>query len=174
MSRYFGGPAWVDMSLNSAVERPSPSRATGARAANMVNAPVIEAPGRNGTGLRLPVKTVDISLDDIGYAGWVVTMRMNPRSSVYDDFLAIDDMPRWWRAFGKMVQAWNFADEDGQPFPLPSEIESERELDLARGVVGFIYRRYMEEFRASIGLPKVPDAGSETSSATSDGPATGE
>lgn len=135
---------------------------------------MIEAPGRNGTGLRLPVKTVDISLDELGYDGWVVTMRMNPRSSVYDDFLAIDDMPRWWRAFGKIVQSWNFVDEDGEPFPLPSQLESERDLDLPVGIIGFIYRRYVEEFRASFGLPKVPDASFATSSATSGGPTTGE
>jgi hypothetical protein len=128
---------------------------------------------RNGT-VALPINTVDITLDELGYPGWVVTMRTNPRSSVYDDFLAIDDMPRWWRAFGKIVQSWNFADEDGQPFPLPAELETEQDLDLPVGVIGFIYRRYVEEFRASIGLPKVPVASSETSSTTSGEPRTGE
>jgi len=128
---------------------------------------------RNGT-VALPINTVEISLDEIGYPGWVVSMRTNPRSSVYDDFLAIDDMPRWWKAFGKIVQTWNFADEDGQAFPLPSELPSEVELDLPVGVIGFIYKRYVEEFRASIGLPKVPVASSESSSTTSDEPQTGE
>jgi hypothetical protein len=133
---------------------------------------VIETPSRNGT-VALPINTVDIALDEIGYPGWVVTLRTNPRSSVYDDFLAIDDMPRWWRAFGKIVQSWNFADEDGQPFPVPAELESERDLDLPVGVIGFIYKRYVEEFRASIGLPKVPVASSETFSTTSDEPPSG-
>jgi len=127
---------------------------------------VIETQRRNGT-VALPINTVEIALDEIGYPGWVVTMRTNPRSSVYDDFLNIDDMARWWKAFGKIIQTWNFADEDGQPFPLPAELESERDLDLPVGVIGFIYRRYVEEFRASIGLPKVPAASSETSSVTS-------
>jgi hypothetical protein len=121
---------------------------------------------RNGS-VPLPINTVEIALDEIGYPGWVVSMRTNPRSSVYDDFLSIDDMPRWWKAFGRIVQTWNFADEDGQAFPLPAELDSERELDLPVGVVGFIFRRYIEEFRASVGLPKVPDASSETFSATS-------
>jgi hypothetical protein len=121
---------------------------------------------RNST-VALPINTVDIALDEIGYPGWVVTMRTNPRASIYDDFLAIDDMPRWWRAFGKIVQSWNFADEDGQPFPLPAELASEEDLDLPVGVIGFIYKRYVEEFRASIGLPKVPVVSSETSSTTS-------
>ncbi len=128
---------------------------------------------RNGT-VALPINTVEITLDELGYPGWVVTMRTNPRSSVYDDFLAIDDMARWWRAFGKIVQSWNFADEDGRPFPLPAELASEQDLDLPVGVIGFIYRRYVEEFRASIGLPKVPTANSETSSMTNGEPPSGD
>jgi len=115
----------------------------------------------------LPINTVEISLDEIGYPGWVVTMRTNPRASVYDSFLAVDDMPRWWQAFGKLVQTWNFADEDGRAFPMPSELASEEDLDLPVGVIGFIYKRYVEEFRASIGLPKVPVASSATTSTTS-------
>lgn len=128
---------------------------------------------RNGT-VALPINTVDIALDEIGYPGWLVTMRTNPRASVYDSFLAIDDMPRWWNAFGRIVQSWNFADEDGQPLPLPAELPSEEDLDLPVGVVGFIYKRYIEEFRASIGLPKVPVASSETSSTTRENRPTGD
>lgn len=126
-------------------------------------------PTRNGT-VPLRITTVDIDLEEIGYAGWIVTMRTNPRASVYDDFLSVDDMPRWWRAFGQLVQSWNLADEDGHPFPQPSELESERDLDLPVGIIGFIYRRYIEEFRARVGLPKVPDATSATTSTTSDEP----
>ena len=128
---------------------------------------MIQTERRNGT-VALPINSVDITLEEIGYPGWVVSMRTNPRSSVYDDFLSIDDMQRWWKAFGRIVQTWNFADEDGQPFSFPAEVESEKDLDLPVGVIGFIYKRYVEEFRASIGLPKVFAASSETSSATSD------
>ncbi len=120
--------------------------------------------------MRMPVNTVDIDLEELGYPGWVVTMRTNPRSSVYDDLLAVDDMPRWWQAFGKIVQSWNFANEDGEPFPLPRECPTERDLDLPVGVIGFIYRRFIEEFRERIGLPKVPDASSEPTFGTSAGP----
>jgi len=133
---------------------------------------VIQAERYNGM-VALPINTVDIELDEIGYPGWVITMRTNPRASVYDDFIAVDDMPRWWKAFGKIVQTWNFADEDSQPLPHPGEVESERDLDLPVGVIGYIYRRYIEEFRLSVGLPKVPDASSETTSRTSDEPAIG-
>ena len=114
----------------------------------------------------MPVNTVDIDLDELGYPGWVVTMRTNPRASVCDDFIALDDPERWWSAFGKIVLSWNFADEDGEPFPLPRDTPSDREIDLPVGVIGFIYRRYVEEFRERIGLPKVPDADSETTSRT--------
>jgi hypothetical protein len=128
---------------------------------------MIETTRRNGTGVALPINTVDIALDDIGYPGWVVSMRTNPRSSVFDDFMNAEDVPRWWKAFGRIVHTWNFADEDGQALPLPHECESERDLDLPVGVVAFIFRRYVEEFRASVGLPKVPELSSETSSAIS-------
>ena len=129
---------------------------------------------RNGLAVPLPVATVDIALDELGYPGWLVTMRTNPRASVYDDFLAVDDMARWWHAFGQIVLSWNFADEDGQALPLPRDVESERDLDLPVGVIGFIYRRYIEEFRERIGLPKVPDASSATTSTTSGELPTGE
>lgn len=129
------------------------------------------SPTRNGT-VPLRVNTVDIALDELGYPGWTVNMRLNPRASVYDDFLNVEDVPRWWVAFGKIVQTWNFADEDGEPFALPRDCESERDLDLPVGVVGFIFRRYVEEFRASVGLPKVPEPSSATSSATSGEPRT--
>ena len=122
----------------------------------------------------LPINTVDIALDEIGYPGWTVTMRTNPRASVYDGLLEYDDVPRWWKSFGQVVQSWNFADEDGQPFPLPSELASERDLDLPVGVLGFIYRRYIEEFRVTVGLPKVPDNDSATTSRTSGDPAASE
>lgn len=128
---------------------------------------------RNGV-IALRVSLVEIDLEEIGYPGWTVTMRTNPRASVYDDFLSVDDMPRWWHAFGQLVESWNLADEDGQPFPQPRELESERDLDLPVGIIGFIYRRYIEEFRARVGLPKVPDAISETSSMTNGVPVAAE
>ncbi len=47
--------------------------------------PVMEETRRNGTAsAAMPIQTVDIHLDEIGYPGWVVTMRTNPRSSLYD------------------------------------------------------------------------------------------
>lgn len=130
---------------------------------------MVLAPTRNGT-VPLRVSTVDIDLEEIGYPGWTVTMRTNPRASVYDDFLAIDEPERWWHAFGQLVQSWNLADEEGRPLPQPRDLASERELDLPVGILGFIYSRYIEAFRVRVGLPKVPDASSATTSATSGDP----
>lgn len=132
------------------------------------------APRRNGTGVPLAVNTVEIALDEIGYPGWRVIMRTNPRASVYDDLVAADDMGRWWPAFGKVVLSWNFADEEGHAFPHPRDIASEADLDLPYGVIGFIYRQYVDAFRAGIGLPKVPVASSETISETVGGQQAGE
>jgi hypothetical protein len=136
----------------------------------------VEALGarRNGTqAVALKLQALEFDLGEIGYPEWLVTIRTNPRSSVHDSLLDTEDMPRWWAAFGQIVRAWNFADEDGQPFPLPREVESERDLDLPVAVVGYIYRRYIESFREAIGLPKVPDSSSATTSATSDDRLTG-
>lgn len=129
---------------------------------------VLEAT-RNGT-VPLRISTVDIDLEEIGYPGWTVSMRTNPRASVYDDFLAVDEPERWWRAFGQLVLAWNLADEEGHPLPHPRELASERDLDLPVGILGFIFGRYVEAFRVRVGLPKVPDGSSATTSRTSGDP----
>lgn len=123
---------------------------------------------RNGTGVPMAIKTVEIKLDDIGYAGWSVTMRTNPRSSVYDEFLAFDEPDRWWLAFGKIVQSWNFADEDGKSFPQPREVASEKELDLPPGVLVYVIQRYFDEFNAVTAVPKAQPVNSEPTSSTSD------
>lgn len=114
------------------------------------------------------VKTVEIVLDEIGYEGWYVRMRTNPRSSVYDSLIALDDEGRWWHAFGEVVLEWNFADEDGQPIPPPSEFESEHDLDLPYGVIAYVFKRYLEEFRTAAELPKEQPALSAPTSSTSD------
>lgn len=131
---------------------------------------MVEALGglRNGTDkVALRLHAAEFTLEEIGYPEWSVTIRTNPRSSVHDDLLNLEDMPRWWAAFGQIVRAWNFADEDGTPFPLPRDVASERDLDLPVSVVGYIYRRYIEAFREALGLPKVPETSSEPTFKTS-------
>lgn len=117
---------------------------------------------QNGRSVvRMHVKTIDISLDEIGYEGWSVTMRTNPRSSVYDGLIALDDQGGWWKSFGEVVLHWNFADEDGTELPLPKDVGSEHDLDLPYPVIGYVFKRYLEAFRAAVELPKAPRDDSE-------------
>lgn len=130
---------------------------------------------RNRTGVPpMPIKTVDIALDEIGYMGWSVTMRTNPRCSVYDALLAFDDQDdpnRWWRAFGQIVQRWNFSSENGEAIPQPKDVESEKDLDLPHGVIAFVFTRYLEAFNAAAQVPKVrPEASAPTSSISEGSP----
>jgi hypothetical protein len=121
---------------------------------------------RNGTATSaMPIKTIEIALDEIGYPGWVVTMRTNPRASVYDDLVS-GDVERWWPAFGQVVRNWNFADEDGRALELPANYQSEQELDLPIGVIAFVLNRYFEAFAAAAALPKGSDANSSTTLST--------
>lgn len=122
----------------------------------------------NGTiAVAFPIKTVEIALDEIGYPGWHVTVRLNPRSSVYDQLVSFED-GAWWPALGQIVQGWNFVDEQGEPLPLPSEVASEKDLDLPVGVMTFLFTRYLEAVRAAAEVPKGPDSTSSATSRTSD------
>lgn len=121
---------------------------------------------RNGTAM--PINRTHIALDDLGYPGWYVEMRTNPRSSTYDDLISLED-GRWWPAFGKIVLEWNLADEDGQPFPCPAQVESEKELDLPIALITHVFSRYIEAVRTAAALPKGSSDNSSTTSSTSEG-----
>jgi hypothetical protein len=124
---------------------------------------------RNGTsGAAMPIQTVTIELDEIGYPDWYVTMRTNPRASVYDDFTQ-QDVERWWAAFGQIVIAWNLADEDGKPLPHPKEVASEKDLDLPISLLAHVLTRYFEAVRDRAAIPKAPSDNSAPSSSTSEG-----
>lgn len=123
-------------------------------------------PYRNGTAApAFPIKTVDIHLDDFGYPGWTVTMRTNPRASVYDALVSLEE-DRWWQAFGQVVQTWNLVGEDGQPLPLPSEVASEKELDLPHGPLTFIFSRYIDAVNAGVAIPKERESSSSPTAST--------
>lgn len=102
----------------------------------------------------MPIKTVDIRLDEIGYPGWLVTMRTNPRASVYDSLAQVEDDARWWKAFGQVVESWNFVDENGAFFPEPKHVESEVVLDLPVSLVAYVMTRYFEAVREASAIPK--------------------
>lgn len=124
---------------------------------------------RNGTAAppAFPIRTAEITLDEIGYVGWHATVRLNPRSSVYDQLLAFEDAGGWWAAFGQVVLEWNFVGEQGEPLPLPREVASEKELDLPVNMLTFLFTRYLEAVRAAAEVPKGPDSNSSATSRTS-------
>jgi hypothetical protein len=120
---------------------------------------------QNGTAVMFPIKTADIALDEIGYWGWHATVRLNPRSSIYDQLVAFEG--DWWSAFGQIVLDWNFVGEQGESIPLPRAVVSEKELDLPVGVLTFLFARYLEAVRAAAEVPKGPDGSSSAISRTS-------
>jgi hypothetical protein len=113
------------------------------------------------TTAAMPIKTVDIKLDEIGYPGWQAAMRLNVRASVYDDFLS-QDREAFWSAFGQVVVAWNFRTEEGQPMPLPRDGLGLK--DLPYDILNTLTLRYVEAQLASAAVPKAADVSSETSS----------
>lgn len=115
---------------------------------------------RNGTAAAMPVRTVDIHLDEAGYPGWVVIMRTNPRASVYDALIS-PELGRWWTAFGQIVQSWNLTDEDGHPIGHPREFKSDEELDLPIKLLAYVLDRYFDAVRAAAALPKVSSVSSD-------------
>jgi hypothetical protein len=121
----------------------------------------------NGTtAVAFPIRTAEIALDEIGYHGWHATVRLNPRSSVYDQLVSFED-GQWWPALGQIVREWNFVNEQGEPLPLPREVASEKDLDLPVGVMTFLFTRYLEAVRAAAEVPKGLDGNSSPTSRTS-------
>jgi len=114
------------------------------------------------------IKTADMNFDDVGYPGWRATVRTNIRRSTYDD-LYTSDPDRWWRAFSQVVVAWNFPDADGNPMPLPRDVESIESLDLHVDLITLFLRKYPDAIRDSLALPKASSEASEPTSSTSEG-----
>lgn len=135
---------------------------------------------RNGTGAAMPIKTIDITLDEIGYPGWFVTMRTNPRSSLYDALIqtANEEMApaekdevtrRSWAAFGQIVISWNFANEEGEALPQPRDVAGDKDLDLPHGVMAYVLTRYFDAVNAAAAIPKAQPGNSVPISSTSVG-----
>jgi hypothetical protein len=119
-----------------------------------------DAARRNGV-VPMPIKTVDIDCTPAGYPGWTVSMRLNPRSSVYDDFIS-SDVERSWRGLAAIVQSWNFSDEQGQPIKQPRDCASASDADLPFDLYAFIVRAYLDAFNAAAAPPKEPENSSAT------------
>jgi len=118
--------------------------------------------------IRMPIKTVEIKLDEIGYEGWVATLRTNPRAEYYDMFLSTDEEESW-KGFGHILVSWNFGDEDGNPLELPPTLNHAK---LPYDVQGYLIRHYIDAFNEAAGVPKGPQNNSENSSPTSANPQT--
>jgi hypothetical protein len=110
----------------------------------------------------MPVKTITIECDEVGYPGWKIEMRLNPRSEAFDIFVSGDEDTSW-EGFKQIVVAWNFGDENGVALPLPKDGLKRGQLP-SDGLLNFIYKKYFEEFNSRIVLPKpLSEASSDTS-----------
>jgi hypothetical protein len=117
---------------------------------------------------RMPVKTVTIPLDELGYDGWWVKMRINPPAYVYDGFLTNDanegNNGREWEAWKVIVLEWNIYDDEGVKLPLPKEGTEKNALPY--DIQAWIIREYIEALNATLRIPKGSGNNSETLSLT--------
>jgi hypothetical protein len=67
---------------------------------------------------KMPVRTKEIELTG-DYAGWKFTGRINPPMSTLDDLVS-SNFNRIIAGLSKIVLAWNFVDEEGQPLAIAS------------------------------------------------------
>ena len=111
----------------------------------------------------LPIKSAIIALDDIGYDGWHVEMRLNIRARTYDDFLS-QDRDLFWQAFSSIVLDWNVHDEDGALLPLPRDGLGPRDLPI--DILNTLVLRFVEAMSDSAAVPKARDANSAITSRT--------
>ena len=111
--------------------------------------------------MSMPIHAEKISLDEIGYDGWWVSMRLNVRARTYDDFLS-QDRELWWTAFSAIVQDWNLLNEDGTPMPLPKDGLGARDLPI--DILNTLVLRYVEAMASSAAVPKARDGNSEATS----------
>src|SRR2546421_9973448 len=95
----------------------------------------------NGT-VPMPIKKFILELDEIGYIGWKVEMRLNPRAEHFDLFLNSDD-EKSWQGFSHIVLSWNFGDENGNALSLPKDGLVKEQLP--QEVLWFIYNKYFEK-----------------------------
>ena len=79
----------------------------------------------HGTARRLPIKTRTVELDG-DYAGWTATVRTNAPFSHFlklasltndDGQAALAALAEIYGLLPKLIFAWNFVDEEGQPLP---------------------------------------------------------
>ena len=68
---------------------------------------------------KLPIRSKVLELDG-EWEGWQFTARLNtPLQAVAD--IASGDVDRMMKGLARIVLAWNFVDEEGEPMPPPDE-----------------------------------------------------
>jgi|SRR5688572_4811014 len=123
--------------------------------------------GHNGTSAApgaMPIKSVTISLGDIGYPGWEINMRTNPRAFDYDNFVNQDEKrhEQGWQA---LVISWNLRDEKGKDMPTPSN--GTKLKDIPYDIQAKVVSTYIDAFNSVTAVPKLQERASENTTSTS-------
>lgn len=114
-------------------------------------------PSSNGV-VAMPIKTITLTFDDIGYAGWWCKLRSNPRAEQWDKFLSDSNIENAWKNFSIFILDWNFGDEHGKLLPLPKEDGTGTKLgDLPIEIPISIINKYTASFNSATELPKEPN-----------------
>lgn len=116
----------------------------------------VETPSSNGV-VAMPIKTVTITFDEIGYDGWWCRLRTNPKSELWDRFLSDSEADKVWENFSPFILEWNFGDENGKALPLPPATKRD---DLPIEIPVFMINKFVDAFNERTGLPKVPESNS--------------
>lgn len=89
---------------------------------------------------KLPIELREVELKD-KWAGWSFTARMNPPIKVFG-LVASGDFDKIIEGLSKIIHAWNYVDENGDPMPDPS-VESIGELPI--DLMNATASRFVEE-----------------------------
>lgn len=129
----------------------------------------VDKEARVNGAVAMPVETIDVALDDLGYTGWVAKMRTNPRSRDYDNLYS-QDFAIEWKGLQAIVLSWNFKDEDGKNLPQPKDLTDAG--DLPWKVRNELITRYFNFFRKENGIPKESESNSGNTSTVNEQGAT--
>lgn len=92
---------------------------------------------------RAPVRRHRIELDDDGFPGWWVEVRLNPPWGVMEDLYDTDDFRVVRESLARVILDWNFVDDEGDPLPPPSEdVTSLREVPI--DLITVVLQRYQQ------------------------------
>lgn len=99
----------------------------------------------------MPVRTAQVALEG-DYAGFAVTVRLNPSYAVKQD-LNSGDTERVLAALKVIIHGWDLTDEAGQALPTPAG-GCDLRTDIPDEVLGAIIRGYVGELNRATELPK--------------------